>query len=408
VRRFEPGLRSETVRRTNLSAIARELHAHGPVSRSRLGARTGLTRGAIAVLIGEFVGAGMVSEQRPGPAGTPGRPSVRVSPLPDGAVALAVDLAVDSLAAAVVGFGGTILAHRRVERLRVETSVAETVAAVAELARSVGGSRLDRHELVGIGAAVAGVVRRTDGVVSMAPNLGWRDVGLGEALATALGTALPVSLANEADLGALAEVRRGAAGGRAHVLFVSGEVGVGGGMIVDGRPLTGVAGYGGEIGHFPLNPRGGRCRCGSIGCLETEVGEDALLLRAGHTVGGGREGIRVVLEEAAAGSPAALAALDHVGSWLGRGLAGMVNVLNPELIVLGGLFGRIHAHIVGPVERALDEMALPAPRGLVSVVPAALADDAPLLGAAELAFEPFLSDPALWFGARQALAARSA
>jgi predicted NBD/HSP70 family sugar kinase len=86
----------------------------------------------------------------------------------------------------------------------------------------------------------------------------------------------------------------------------------------------------------------------------------------------------------------------------------MVNVLNPELIVLGGLFGRIHAHIVGPVERALDEMALPAPRGLVSVVPAALADDAPLLGAAELAFEPFLSDPALWFGARQALAARSA
>lgn len=242
----------------------------------------------------------------------------------------------------------------------------------------------------------------------MAPNLGWRDVGLGEALAGALDTALPVWLANEADLGALAEVRRGAAAGRAHVLFVSGEVGVGGGMIVDGRPLTGAAGYGGEIGHFPLNPGGGRCRCGSIGCLETEVGEDALLLRAGHPVGGGREGIRAVLDQAAAGSPTALAALDHVGSWLGRGLAGMVNVMNPELIVLGGLFGRIHGHIAGPVERALDQMALPAPRRLVSVVPAALADDAPLLGAAELAFEPFLSDPALWFRARHALTAKSA
>lgn len=408
MRRFEPGLRSETVRRTNLAAIARELHAHGPVSRSRLGSRTGLTRGAIAVLIGEFVAAGIVHEQRSVPGGTPGRPSVRVSPVPEGAVALALDMAVDSLAAAVVGFGGEVLAHSRIDRPRTETSVAETVGAVADLARAVAGSRLDRDELVGIGAAVAGVVRRPDGVVSMAPNLGWRDVGLGEALAEALETSLRVSVGNEADLGALAELRRGVAAGRAHVLFVSGEVGVGGGVIADGHPLTGVAGYGGEIGHFPLNPGGARCRCGSTGCLETEVGEDALLLRAGHPIGSGPEGIRAVLDEAATGSPTALAALEHVGSWLGRGLAGMVNVLNPELIVLGGLFGRIHPHIHRPIERALDEMALPAQRRLVSVVPAALADDASLLGAAELAFEPFLSDPAVWLGARQALAARSA
>ena len=90
-------------------------------------------------------------------------------------------------------------------------------------------------------------------------------------------------IANEADLGALAEHRRGAAAGTDDVVFLSGEVGLGGGLIVGGRPLTGVAGYGGEVGHLPVNPlAGATCRCGSVGCWETEVGEEALLVRAGR------------------------------------------------------------------------------------------------------------------------------
>jgi predicted NBD/HSP70 family sugar kinase len=398
----ENGQRSETVRRSNLSAIVRELHARGPLSRSELVARTGLTRSAIRGLIGELVVAGLVSEERAAPLGTPGRPSPVVRLNPDGAVVLALEIAVDSLAVAVVGLGGDVFELIRADRPRGHSSVDEIVADLVELTTTVRARRPTHDPLIGIGVAVVGVVRRTDGFVSMAPNLGWSDVPLGERLARALAASVPISVANEADLGALAEFRRGAAIGADDVLFISGEVGVGGGLIVDGKPLTGVAGYGGEVGHMPVNPDGAACRCGSVGCWETEVGEDALLTRAGHPRQGGRGEVDTVLREAAEGSPAALSALDHVGRWLGLGLAGLVNVFNPRLIVLGGLFSRIHPFVARTLGDELDRRALPASRALVRVVPATLGVDAPLLGAAELAFEPLLADPAIWVGPRDA------
>ena len=156
----------------------------------------------------------------------------------------------------------------------------------------------------------------------MAPNLGWRDVPFGDRLADALSLDVPIVHANEADLGALAELLRGAAVGTRDVLYVSGEVGVGGGLIAGGQPLTGVAGYGGEIGHFPVNPSGRACRCGAVGCWETEIGEGALLTLAGRPADGGRDAVDAVLRDAEAGESTALAALDHVGGWLGTLLFG--------------------------------------------------------------------------------------
>lgn len=382
------------MRRANLSAILRELHLSGGLSRSDLVARTGLTRSTIRDLIGELGAAGLVREARGSPQGTPGRPSPLARPNASGAVVLALEIAVDSLAVAAVGLGGEVLDTVRVDRPRGRLSPDETITDLVELSRLVRSRPPARDAMIGIGVAVVGTVRREDGLVRMAPNLGWRDVPLGHGLAEAFGTDLPVSVANEADLGALAEQRRGAAVGFDHVLFVSGEVGVGGGLIVDGRPLTGVAGYGGEIGHMPINPSGAVCRCGSVGCWETEVGERALLLLAGHPPGGGRAEVDAVLREAAAGSPAALSALDNVGRWLGVGLAGLVNVLNPQLVVLGGMTGRILPFVAASLRGELDRLALQASRELVTVVPAMLGVDAPSIGAAELAFEPLLADPA--------------
>jgi predicted NBD/HSP70 family sugar kinase len=230
--------------------------------------------------------------------------------------------------------------------------------------------------------------------VAMAPNLGWIDEPFGERLASALGMDVPVIVANDADLGALAEHLRGAGVGVDDLIYVSGEVGVGGGAIVGGRPLDGLAGYGGEIGHLPVNPGGSPCRCGSIGCWETEVGEGALLALAGLSPDAGRSGIDLVLREAQAGNQVAVAALEHVGRWLAVGLAALVNILNPQLIVLGSMHGRIYPAIRHTVEAGLSARALPAPRALVRIVPATLGADAPLIGAAELALEPILVDPA--------------
>ncbi len=398
----ELGQRSETVRRANLTAIVRELHARGPLSRSELVARTGLSRSAIRGLIGELVVAGLASEERGAPLGTPGRPSPLVRLNPESAVVLALDVAVDSLAAAVVGLGGEVFELVRVDRPRCHSSEEEVVRDLVELTRGrVHAPASDA--LIGIGVAVAGIVRRSDGFVTLAPHLGWEGVPLGEQLTRAFGTTAPITVANESDLGALAELRRGAAIGGDYVLFIFGEVGVGGGLVVDGRPLTGVAGYSGEVGHIPVNPNGVACRCGSVGCWETEIGEEALLIRARHAPDGGRGAVDAVLREASEGSVVALSALEHVGRWLGLGLAGLINVLNPQLIVLGGLFGRIHPFVRQSLEEELDRRALPASRALVQIVPAALGGDAPLLGAAELAFEPLLADPASWIGPRDGL-----
>jgi predicted NBD/HSP70 family sugar kinase len=388
------GQRSETVRRANLSAIVRELHIRGPLSRSDLVVRTGLTRSAIRVLIGELAAANLAFEERAAPLGTPGRPSALVELNHEGATVLALQIGVDTVAAALVGLGGEVLDLERVDRPRGDSSVEAIVTDLAELAATIARRRPEWDALIGVGVAIVGVVRREDGLVSMAPNLGWRDVPLDETLAAALDVSLPISVANDADLGVLAEVRRGAAVGVGDVLFVHGEVGVGGGLIVGGRPLTGAAGYGGEVGHIPVNRNGSACRCGSVGCWETEVGEGALLLQAGHSPGGGQAAVSAVLQEAEAGSPAALSALDNVAHWLGFGLAGLVNVFNPQLVILSGLFARIHPFVAKIVQDEMQRRALPAPRDLVRVVPASLGIDAIVRGAAELAFEPLLADPA--------------
>ncbi len=397
------GQRSETVRRANLGAIVRELHLRGPLSRSELVARTGLTRTAIRALIGELVAGGRFVEERGSPVGAPGRPSPLVRSRDGGTVVLAMAIAVDSLEVALVSIGGAPIARARMARPRGHLSLD---AIVEDLRSLVARLPVEEHRagLVGIGVAMAGLVRRSDGSVSSAPNLGWRDAPLGSRLAEALGLDLPVQVANEADLAAIAELRRGAARGADDLLLIWGEVGVGGGIIVDGVPVTGAAGYAGEVGHMPVNPAGATCGCGSVGCWETEIGERSLLRLAGRSVDGGTEAVDAVLADAGDGEPGALVALAQVGRWVGIGLAGLVNILNPRVVVLGGLFARAYPYLEPAILAELDRLALRGPRQLARIAPATMGMDAPIFGAAELALEPFVSDPAAWLAPRVAVA----
>ncbi len=403
--RDELGHRSETVRRVNLSTILRELHGSGPLSRSELVARAGLTRSAIRALIGELAAGDLVIE---GPAaldGTPGRPSPVVRVFPEGAVVLALEIEVDTLAVSAVGLGGVVLEHVRVDLARGRTSVTEIVASLTELVAQVRDRLPADAEVVGAGVAVVGIVRRTDGVVSMAPNLGWRDEPLGEALAAALGPDIPLAFANEADVAVLAEHRRGAARGVDDVVLLWGSIGVGGGVIIGGAPLLGDAGYGGEVGHMPVNPDGIPCRCGSFGCWETEVGGGAVLRRAGRPADPTADALAALLQAAESGEPAALSAFAETGRWLGIGLAGIINLLNPRLVLLGNYLAVAYPYMRSTLQAELDRRVLPATRRLVRITPAALGVDAPLVGAAELAFEPLLSDPAAWLRPRRRVVA---
>jgi predicted NBD/HSP70 family sugar kinase len=188
-------------------------------------------------------------------------------------------------------------------------------------------------------------------------------------------------------------VRRGVAAGAREVIYVWGEVGVGGGLISRGEPVTGAAGFAGEIGHVPVNPDGRPCRCGSMGCWETEIGEGILLERSGRSPDGGRDAVDALLADADAGVATALDALTAQARWLGIGIAGLINVMNPSMVVLGGLLGRVYPYMADIVGAEIDRRALESARRGLVVVTSALGGDAPLMGAAELAFEPLLADP---------------
>ena len=351
---MSPMASPESVRRHNLSLVLRHLHQSGALSRSEIGSSLGMTRSTIGELIADLRARGLVEEGDPARLGAPGRPSLVARPNPEGAAVITAEIAVNSLSAAVVGLGGRILHRSRVTHQPRRLAADQTIEDVGKLIKTAQASIPPDCWVAGLGIALAGVVRRADGFVHFAPNLGWRDVPLGRLVKDRLGSSLPVTIANEADLGALAEHTWGAGVGVHHLVYVSSEVGVGGGLVIDGHPLVGAAGCAGEVGHFQVNPMGERCRCGAIGCWETEIGGPAILRRIGIAEKNYRpEAVTRLLRKAAWGDPVALAAVEDVGRWLGIGLAGLVNVFNPQRVVLGGLLASVWPVVEEIVEAEL-------------------------------------------------------
>jgi len=382
------GATQDEVRRHNLGSLLHLVHVHGATSRSDLTALTGLNRSTVGALTTELADAGLVSEQAPVGRGGAGRPSIIVRPQTHRVYVLALDVGVDHIIAARVGLGGEVLDRRELRQSRGEYQTSKILRYVERLSASVLKGADPDSVCVGIGAGVCGVVSHADGLVRFAPNLGWVDVPFGAQIADLLSTTLPVAVGNDADLGAIAEHVRGAAKGSANVIFLSGEVGVGGGIILDGRPMTGAGGYGGEVGHMAVNPRGRLCRCGARGCWETEVGEEAALLAAGRP----DATIEAVVALSAAGDRQAQAALRRVGGWLGIGVANLVNLFNPEVVVFGGVFRQLFPATEAQVRSALGT-ALAAPREQVRLALPQFGGDSTLVGAAEVAFAPLLDDP---------------
>jgi len=385
------GVAADEIRRHNLGAVLERLHLSGPMSRSELTAMTGLNRSTIADLLGELTSLGLVVERPGRPSRGPGRPSPQVRVRPEGAAVLAVELAVDSIAVATVGLGGHVYNRIRVARPRGRFSPEETSQDVGKLAGPLLASLPPERVLVGVGTAVVGITRRSDGFVHLAPNLGWRDVPLAGMLAAELDLGVPVLAANEADLGALAEHRR-VWPGIGNLIYVSGEVGIGTGVIVDGKPLLGSAGYAGEAGHMLIHPGGRDCRCGAVGCWETEAGEAALLRHAG--LGDGTTGLEEVERRVASGDEITLRAISEVGRWLGIGVGDLINLFNPELVVLGGLYHRLFDHLEPSVVEGARMRTLDAPGEMARIVRSGLGTDSPLIGASELALSGVIADPA--------------
>ncbi|HEX8939317.1 MAG TPA: ROK family transcriptional regulator [Candidatus Limnocylindrales bacterium] len=381
------------LRRDNLSRLLLEVHVHGRMSRSELARRIGVDRSTVAVLVDELARRGLVHDRPPAPhrAAIPGRPSRVVELRAEGPVVLAMEIGTDSLAAAVVGFGGRVLASHRVPTSRGSRPPAPVVADLVALALPLVEGTGGWSRVLAIGISIPGIVRREDGVIRIAPNLEWREVPLARLVGEALGRDLPVLVANDADLAALAEHTRGSGVGRSDFICLWGEAGLGAGIVVGGRPLTGRAGYAGEVGHIPVNPDGLPCHCGSSGCWETEVGEDALLRGASGSAGS--KALDELFAAADAGAPEANEALDRVAHWLAVGITALVDIFDPDLVAMGALYARIHACRGEAIAREVAARAVVGARDAVRLAAVRFGADAALLGAAELALGPTLQDP---------------
>jgi predicted NBD/HSP70 family sugar kinase len=394
-RRSGLGTNQEAVRRHNLGTLLRHVHGAGQMSRAELTSLMGLNRSTIAGLVGELESLGISERASPleGSRQGAGRPSAGVRIAADGPYVIAVDLGVDRAVVARIGLGGRVLqraqapVHSHGEAWQVGASVAALIRTVVEDAPAAA-------PLVGIGISVPGLVRRSDGLIRLAPNLEWHDVSFGGIVLAALGLDIPVSLANDADLGALAEHTRGAGVGVDELIYVSGNVGVGAGIVTGGHRLEGAGGYAGEIGHLRFNPDGRLCHCGNRGCWETEVGALAIA-EAIQCPPDKVAQLDEVLDGFAKPSPE----LRATGTALGQGLASIVNMFNPQLVVLGGYFRSLYTLVGAEVNAGLTERALPAPLESVTLALPGLGSDSPLLGAAEIALEPLFIDPVAALGA---------
>ncbi|MFK4835179.1 ROK family protein [Microbacterium sp. ZW T2_14] len=375
-------------RQANLSRLLRLAHLDGPVSRATLTGATGLNRSTIADLVGDLVALGVVEERAPDPSRRVGRPSPLVAPHPR-VVTIAVNPEVDALTMAAVGLDRTV---RRRERLEMTGLLGPegTAQLIGERIDAWRQDDLADAAIAGIGVAVPGLVRASDGLVRDAPHLRWTDTALRELIETATG--LPTVVGNDAALGVLAEHLFGAARGIDDVVYLNGGAsGIGGGLIVHGMPVAGASGYSGEFGQNRPGIASSDDRRASAGVLEDEVSRARLLAVLGRD-NADEPTLAEMLR--AAGAPEVRDEIARQRRILSTALANAVNVLNPRVVVLGGFLAMLATDDLDGFTDAVTAQTMPANGEDLEIRPAALAEDRLLIGAAEAAFAELLRDPA--------------
>jgi len=378
----------EGVRRANLSRVLRLVHEDGPLSRATLTDATGLNRSTVGALVGDLAAAGLVRESAPDLQRRVGRPSPNVS-ASERIVAIAVNPEVDALTVAAVALDRTVLVRERIEVPEL-ISAQRVAAMVADRVAQWRTDLLADCEVVAVGIAVPGLVRAEDGLVRRAPHLDWTDAPLRDQVADATG--LPTAIDNDATLGALAESLYGAGRGIRDLVYVNGGAsGIGGGLVIDGHLVRGARGYAGELGQNRpgiANPADRRSQ--AQGTVEDEVSRARLL-----AVVGLHNADEPALEAAirASASVEVAAEVDRQRRILATALANAVNVLNPSVIVLGGFLATLLEHDPDGLTAAVGEQAMTTTTEELELRSAALGTDRLLVGAAEIAFEPLLTDP---------------
>jgi predicted NBD/HSP70 family sugar kinase len=394
-------VRQRSLRTHNLGLVLRHVAASPkPVSRADVAGGTGLTKATVSTLVDELLGGGLLVEVAPPPRTGAGRPAVGLRLTTQGPAGLGLEVNVDYLAAAVLDLTGAQRQHtlrRSDQRGRSPEAVLDDLATLA--GETVRAAAAEGLRVAGIAVAVPGLV--ADGVVRLAPNLDWRDVPLAAALtdrSATVGVPLDgrtLTVDNEANLAAVAELHAIAAP-RPSFLYISGEIGVGAGIVLEGQLLRGARGYGGELGHVTIRPDGVPCRCGARGCLEAYANQEVLLRAAGLDPADPAEAMTRLVALARAGAHPALMALEDVGSALGVAAADVVNLLDLDTVVLGGSYAPLARWLIAPVTREITERTITSGWAPVTVRASALGTSATVVGAAGSVVGAIRDSPGTW------------
>lgn len=391
--------RQQLLKRHNLALVLGHLAGAPNLSRAQLAAGTGLTKATVSTLVYALMDAGLIVEHDP-ERGLIGRPGSPLALNAEGPAGLGVEINVDYVSACVVDLTGTVRLRNKIvrdNRLVAPVAVLENAARAA--ARLIDEAEAGGLYVCGLGVGVPGLVD-FDGVLHRAPNLSdWEGIGAAERLCEMVGHPLrSVYCDNEANLAALGERWFGSSDDLSDFVFVSGEIGVGAGIVIGGQLFRGVRGLGGELGHVTVDPNGPRCSCGSRGCLESIAGREALLESAGlaprRTDTGTPGGTEELLERAIAGERTTLDALDRAARALGIALAAFLNVLDLPSVVLGGFYAELAPWLIGPVTDELSVRVVNSSWSSTEVVASSLGTEASVKGAAGITTRRIIDDPA--------------
>ena len=390
-----------TVRRLNLGLLMRNLAAGGPRSRARLADDTGLNKATVSSLVSELVDRGLAVEgivQRSG-VGRPGR-TIEVNTAVVRCVGL--ELNVDYLAGVVTDLTGRVLARRRVTLPMLELGPARALGKVADLAHAlVAGCGARPQQVKTLNLSLPGLIDIDAGVLAYGPNLHWRQVDVVHTLMGRLGwTGTRIGVDNDANLGAMAEYALGPSAGAANLLYLVGEIGVGAGMIIDGRILRGTTGFAGEVGHMPIGDPSVTCGCGRRGCWESAIGLNAVVEAVADVGDDLRDGdmaarLQHIVERAEAGDERTVSVLSETGRRLGVGASVLANLLDPEVIIFGGHFTALQKYIATAVTTEMRSRVLGGDVMACRVEFSTLGFEAPALGAAHAGIDSLINDPTL-------------
>jgi predicted NBD/HSP70 family sugar kinase len=383
--RMSPDRTSLSLRQMNRLRVIEMLYRQPGSSRTDLARWTGLSRATVSTLVEELGGAGVVEEHEApdvdGPRPT-GRPPVLLSLVPGAAFAVGLDFGHEHIRVAICDLAGEVVADDW-SPAEVDHAPTESLDLAHELVRaSLRATGIAPDRLLGVGMGLAAPINRATGEIATEGILpGWHGIRPAAEMQARLG--VPVELENDANVGALGEKVFGAARDVDDLIYVRVSAGIGAGLILGGRPYRGFRGVAGEIGHVLADPAGPICRCGNRGCLETiasPVAVAALLARSTGTA----MSVAGLLELVAADDRGARRAVADAGEAIGRALSMLVNVLNPELVVVGGDLAPAGAVLLDPIRAAIERHGVTPAAGAVRVTAGTLGDRAEVLGAAGL------------------------